>query len=124
MKPDPVTNIRVSSVSFREILITFDLGDFNGFDQVVRIKYRKEGETDLTVGTSQEFEEGSEPEVTMSIATEDLDPNTSYDIIIESDNQFPEGTAAISDVITVETRGQLQREHTLACIDCCTQRVR
>ena len=105
MKPDPVTNIRVSSVSFRQILISFHLGDFNGFDQVVTIKFKKEGETDFTLGTSQEFEEGSEQEVTMSIADEDLDTNTSYDIIVESDNEFPEGTAARSDLIKVETRG-------------------
>ena len=108
MKPDPVTNIRASSVSFRQILITFDLGDFNGFDQVVTIKYKKEGETDFRIGTSQEFEQGSEHEVAMSVADEDLEANTSYDIIIESDNEFPEGTATRSDLITVQTRGRRQ----------------
>ena len=108
MKPDPVTNIRASSVSFRQILITFDLGDFNGFDQVVTIKYKKDGETDFIVGTSQEFEQGLEQEVTMSVATEDLEANTRYNIIIESDNQFPEGTAARSDIITIQTRGKRQ----------------
>ena len=105
MKPDPVTNIRVSSVSFREILITFDLGDFNGFDQVVTIKYKKEGETDFRIGMTQEFEQESERQVTMSVATEDIEAKTRYDIIVESDNQFPEGTAARSDLIKVETRG-------------------
>ena len=106
MKPDPVTNIRVSSVSFRQILITFDLGDYNGFDQVVTIKYKRAEETDFTVGTSQVFEQESEREVTMSVADEDFDANTNYDVIVESDNEFPEGTAARSDLITVQTRSE------------------
>ena len=93
------------SVSHRHIIISFLPGLDGGYSQTITCQYRT-GSDDFREANSRQYALGylDYTELTVSDA---LDADTAYSIRLVSDNEYPEGRAAESDVITVTTRGKL-----------------
>ena len=103
-KPFPATNLTAVSVSHRHIIISFRPGLDGGFSQTITCHYITES-GDLSDTPSRQYPVGH-LEYTELLVSDELEPATVYSIRLVSDNNYPEGQAAESDVITVTTRSE------------------
>ena len=78
-----------------------------GFNQTITCQYRT-GSEGYRDATSSQYELGFLSTVEF-LVSEDLQPVTAYSIRLISDNEYPDGRATESDVITVTTRGKQRR---------------
>ena len=93
------------SVSHRHIIVLFRPGLDGGFSQIITCQYRTSSE-DFRDVISRQFDVGYLGQAEF-VVSEDLEPNTGFYIRLVSDNDYLEGRAAESDVITVTTRGHV-----------------
>ena len=92
------------SVSHRHIIIAFRPGLDGGFSQTITCQYRT-GSGSFVEAVSERYGLGflNFAEILVS---EDLEPATTYSIRLVSDNEYPEGQAVVSGVITATTRSE------------------
>ena len=89
--------------SYRHINVSFSTGFDGGFRQTITCQYRTiSGE--FIDAASRTFVLGFNGTVELAVS-EGLQPETVYQIRLVSDNVYTEGSAAVSDILEVSTRG-------------------
>ena len=91
------------ATSYRQINISFLTGFDGGFSQTITCQYRTIS-GGFMEAVSKTYSLGFHGRDDF-IVSEDLQPETVYQIRLVSDNQYPEGSAAVSDIGHVITRG-------------------
>ena len=109
----PASILNALSISHRHVIISFQTGFDGGYSQTITVEYRT-GSGAFTAGSSKTYALGffSSDELLVS---DNFQAETQYEIRLVSDNQHPVGAAAISDVITVTTRGDMLMCNPVCC---------
>ena len=113
-KPLHATNLTAVSVSHRHIIVSFRPGLDGGFSQTITCQYRT-GSENFRDAVSRQYQFGSH-DFAEFLVSDVLEPVTGYSIRLVSDNDYPVGRAAVSDVITVTTRGNLHTFMLFLCM--------
>ena len=103
-KPDPVTNLQIESLSYREVIVSFTPGTSGGMKQNITCEYRNLNNNEFQTGGSGQYPMDYVGTGELTVAS-NLLPDTRYLITLVSDNDVTTGNPAISDGLFVTTKG-------------------
>ena len=94
------------SRSYRQIIVSFLAGNDGGFSQTITCQHTTSGQDRFQDASFRNYRLGfREQDELATCISDNLEPDTEYKIRLVSDNEYPIGSPAVSDVIEVKTRG-------------------